>query len=291
MLSNKLGETKAPPSSRDPGRRPREISQYTDIAFKQSKMAPANSQKMDSNEKTVSSTLNFPHCIAIIVTFDKKKIVGADEYQQARAQLLKQEKEATHLLQRLASSRRELPMVEISNPDRFKFGTPEGEKTLVDIFDGRNQLIIYHFMLSPGDHAGCLGCSFCMDHIPTLEHLHSRDTSFVAVATASLSEITTYRNRMGWKFPFYSSAKVHQAWKEAEEAGETITWKPGNGYFGLCVFRKDGGRVFHTYGTSDRGLESILSTYHLLDMTPMGRQEIGNGFSGFSLKDEYGFGK
>ncbi|KAJ6079110.1 hypothetical protein N7467_008863 [Penicillium canescens] len=209
---------------------------------------------MDSNEKT-------------------KKIVGADEYQQARAHLLKQEKEATQLLQRLAASRRELPMVQISNPDRFKFDTPEGEKSLVDIFDGRNQLIIYHFMLGPGEHAGCVGCSFCMDHIPNLEHLRSRNTSFAAVATA----------------PF--SAKTHQTWKEAEQAGETVTWKPGNGYFGLCVFSKDGDRVFHTYDTTARGVESILSTYHLLDMTPMGRQEVGNGMNGFSLNDEYGVEK
>jgi predicted dithiol-disulfide oxidoreductase (DUF899 family) len=246
---------------------------------------------MDSNKKTVRSLWKYPHRIFAILTFSKKKIVGADEYQQARAHLLKQEKEATQLLQRLAASRRELPMVQISNPDRFKFDTPEGEKSLVDIFDGRNQLIIYHFMLGPGEHAGCVGCSFCMDHIPNLEHLRSRNTSFAAVATAPLSEITTYRKRMGWKFPFYSSAKTHQAWKEAEQAGETVTWKPGNGYFGLCVFIKDGDRVFHTYDTTARGVESILSTYHLLDMTPMGRQEVGNGMNGFSLHDEYGVEK
>ncbi|KAJ6031450.1 hypothetical protein N7540_002182 [Penicillium herquei] len=216
-----------------------------------------------------------------------KKIVSPEEYQQARTDLLKQEKEATQLLQRLAASRRELPMVEISNPDQFRFDTPKGEKSLVDLFDGLDQLIIYHFMLGPGEHAGCVGCSFCMDHVPNLEHLRSRNTAFVVVATAPLSEITSYQERMGWKFPFHSSAKTHQTWDDIEEKGEKVTWKPGNGYFGLCVFRKNGDRIFQTYDTTDRGLESILSTYHLLDMTPMGRQEVGNGMGKFRLHDEY----
>ncbi|KAK4861744.1 hypothetical protein LT330_003779 [Penicillium expansum] len=168
---------------------------------------------MDSNEK-------------------EKKIVSAEEYQQARMDLLQQEKEATQLLQRLATSRRELPMVEVSNPDQFKFDTPDGENSLLDLFDSRKQLIIYHFMLGPGEHRGCVGCSFCMDHIPNLGHLWSRDTSFVAVATAPLSEITMYKEQMGWKFPFYSSVKTHRAWQKAEERGEIITWKPGNGSIG-----------------------------------------------------------
>ncbi|KZN84283.1 hypothetical protein EN45_114030 [Penicillium chrysogenum] len=222
---------------------------------------------MDSNEK-------------------EKKIVSA-EYQQARTDLLHQEKEATQLLQSLAASRRELPMVKVSNPDQFKFDTPDGEKSLTDLFDNRKQLIIYHFMLGPGEHRGCVGCSFCMDHIPDLGHLRSRDTSFVAVATAPVAEITAFKGQMGWKFPFYSSAKTHQTWQEAEDRGEIITWKPGNGYFGLSVFRRHGDCVFHTYDTTSRGMESILSTYHLLDMTPMGRQEVGNGVGNFRLHDEY----
>ena len=176
-------------------------------------------------------------------------------------------------------------MVEV-NADLFKFDTPEGERSLVNIFDGRKQLILYHFMLSPGKDL-CVGCSFCMDHIPDLGHLKSRDTSFAAVATAPLSDIIACQKRMEWKFPFYSSAKAHQAWEEAEEKGEIITWKPGNGFFGLSVFRRDGDRVFHTYDTTDRGMENILSTYHLLDMTPMGRQEVGNGMGKFRLHDQY----
>ena len=111
-------------------------------------------------------------------------------------------------------------MVHIYDPARFQFDTPDGVKNLLDLFDGRKQLILYHFMLGPQDTQGCVGCSFCMDHIPDLRHLWSRDTSFAAVATAPLSEVTAYKDRMGWKFPFYSSAKTHQAWAEAEELSE-----------------------------------------------------------------------
>ncbi|KAI9928653.1 hypothetical protein ASPWEDRAFT_24640 [Aspergillus wentii DTO 134E9] len=218
---------------------------------------------------------------------DKNQIATPEEYQQARARLLEQEKAATRLLQDIAASRRKLPIVQVPNPTRFKFDTPAGEKSLPDLFDGRKQLILYHFMLSPGETQGCVGCSFCMDHIPDLGHLQSRNTSFVAVATATLDEVTAYKNRLGWEFPFYSSAKTHRAWEEAERAGEKITWKPGNGYFGLCVFLKEGDEVYHTYDTSDRGLEVILSTYHLLDMTPLGRQEVGNGMNNFRRHDEY----
>jgi predicted dithiol-disulfide oxidoreductase (DUF899 family) len=178
-------------------------------------------------------------------------------------------------------------MVPITNPTRFKFDTLTGEKTLLDLFDNRKQLILYHFMLAPHEKVGCVGCSLCMDHIPPLGHLHSRDTSFAAVATASIEEIADFGERMGWEFPFYSSAKTHRAWEEAERDGEVITWKPGNGYFGLCSFFRDGDEVFHTYETSSRGLEIILSTYHLLDMTALGRQEVGNGMGMFRRHDEY----
>ena len=90
-------------------------------------------------------------------------------------------------------------MVRIHDPARFLFDTPDGAKSLLDLFDGRKQLIMYHFMLGPDETHGCVGCSFCMDHVPDLRHLWSRDTSFVAVATAPLSEVTAYKNRMGWK--------------------------------------------------------------------------------------------
>ncbi|KAL4861217.1 hypothetical protein BDV12DRAFT_208263 [Aspergillus spectabilis] len=218
----------------------------------------------------------------------QKNIASPEEYHAARSRLLHQEKAATRLLQDLAASRRELPMVRIHEPARFVFDTPNGVRTLLDLFDGRKQLILYHFMLGPHEaQGGCTGCSFCMDHIPDLRHLWSRDTSFAAVATAPLAEVTAYRDRMGWQFPFYSSAKTHEMWAEVEARGEVVTWKPGNGYFGLCSFFREGDEVFHTYETSSRGLEIILSTYHLLDMTVLGRQEVGNGMRNFRRHDEY----
>ncbi|KAE8146858.1 hypothetical protein BDV25DRAFT_143310 [Aspergillus avenaceus] len=210
-----------------------------------------------------------------------------EEWQRARSQLLTQEKAATHLLQSIAESRRNLPKVRIPHPERFTFDTPSGRKTLPEIFSGRKQLIMYHFMLNAHDKTGCIGCTFCMDHIPDLRHLWSRETSFVAVATAPLEKINDYKERNGWGFPFYSSAETQRAWEQAETQGEVVTWKPGNGYFGLCVFLKEGDEVFHTYSTTDRGMEGILTTYQLLDMTPLGRQEVGNGMGNFKRVYEY----
>ncbi|KAK9242395.1 hypothetical protein V1506DRAFT_524595 [Lipomyces tetrasporus] len=214
----------------------------------------------------------------------KVAIVSPAEWQKARAELLKQEKTATHLLADISTSRRALPMVRIDDPARFKFDTLDGEKSLVDLFDGRRQLILYHFMLKPDDKEGCVGCSFLMDHIPNLGHLWSRDTSFVAVAQAPIQKVEAFKQRMGWTFPFYSSGKTFEA---VDAAGEEVTWKPGNGYFGISVFLREGDEVFHTYSTTDRGVEILLSTYGLLDMTPLGRQEVGNGIGMFRLHDQY----
>jgi predicted dithiol-disulfide oxidoreductase (DUF899 family) len=182
--------------------------------------------------------------------------------------------------------------VKIIDPERFKFDdcATGQEKTLADLFEGRTQLILYHFMLGPNDKEGCSGCSFLMDNIPThLEHLWNKDTTFVAVAPASTEQINHFfKERMGWTFPVYSSAKTHRAWKDAETGGdEIITWKPGNGYFGISVFIKgQGEQIFNSYVTTDRGCEAILCTYHLLDMTPLGRQEKGKGMD-VKLRDQY----
>jgi predicted dithiol-disulfide oxidoreductase (DUF899 family) len=214
----------------------------------------------------------------------KLQVVAPSEWHTARAELLKKEKAATRLLADISASRRDLPMVQVERPARFKFDMLDGEKSLVDLFEGRSQLILYHFMLNADDKEGCVGCSFLMDHIPHLGHLWSRDTSFVAVAPAPVQKVEAFKERMGWKFPFYSSGRTFEA---VDAAGEEVTWKPGNGYFGISVFLKDGDDVFHTYSTTDRGTEIFLSTYALLDMTPLGRQELGNGIGKFRLHDQY----
>lgn len=214
-----------------------------------------------------------------------QQIVTPAEWKIARGELLKEEKAATHLLSDIAAKRRNLPMAKVENPSRFHFTALDGvQKTLLDLFENRRQLILYHFMLADKDKEGCVGCSLCMDHIPNLAHLHSRDTSFVAVATASVDKIAAFKERMGWEFPFFSSKDT---FSEADKNQEDITWKPGNGYFGMAVFLRDGTDVFHTYSATDRGVESVLSTYALLDMTALGRQESGNGMNKFRLHDLY----
>ncbi|PYI34934.1 DUF899-domain-containing protein [Aspergillus indologenus CBS 114.80] len=214
----------------------------------------------------------------------QRDIVSPEEFKAARAQLLQDEKAVTYLSQAVVAARRRLPMVKVDDPVRFCFDTLHGEQSLLDLFDGRKQLIIYHVMLATEDDShGGIAHAFCMDHIPPLQYLHSRDTSFVAVAPAPLQKISDHATRLGWRFPFHSSTKTHQAWKHAEAKGETITWKPGNGCFGVSVFIREEDQVFHTYETSDRGVEAILSTYLLLDMTPLGRQEEGDDMDRFRL--------
>jgi len=210
-------------------------------------------------------------------------IVSPEEWQEALKEHVAREKAATRALATLSADRRKLPMVRIENPDRFLFGSTAGDITLLDLFAGRKQLILYHFMLDHNSKEGCAGCSFFADHIPDLRHLWSRDTSFVCVAPASVDKVEVFKKRMEWKFPFYSSEKTFNAVEE----GEVVTWKPGNGYFGISVFLREGNEVFHTYSTTDRGIETFLVTYHLLDVTPLGRQEVGNGIGTFKLHDQY----
>lgn len=156
--------------------------------------------------------------------------------------MLKDEKEATHLLSSLASKRRNLPAVKVDNPSQFIFTAPNGNKcSLPDLFEGRKQLIIYHFMLYDKDKEGCVGCSLCMDHIPPLGHVNARDTTFAAVAPAEIDKINGFKERMDWKFPFYSSKET---FAEVDKNGEEVTWKPGNGYFGIAVFLKEGDEIF-----------------------------------------------
>lgn len=166
------------------------------------------------------------------------EVVNPEAFRAAQADLLAQEKEATRLLASLANKRRALPAIKVPSPSRFIFTAADGSKVaLPDLFAGRKQLIVYHFMLYDKDKEGCTGCSFCMDHIPPLGHLNSRDTTFVAVAPAEIDKVNAYRQRMGWDFPFYSSKET---FAEVDAAGEEVVWKAGNGYFGLAVFLKDG---------------------------------------------------
>jgi predicted dithiol-disulfide oxidoreductase (DUF899 family) len=196
------------------------------------------------------------------------QVVSQQQWQAARERLLAKEKEATRARDALAAERRRLPAVAIEKD--YVFEGPRGEASLLDLFEGRRQLILYHFMFTPGvdgwPEAGCPGCSFFVDQIGHLAHLHARDTSFVLVSRAPLARIEQYRRRMSWTVPWFSSAAsdFNVDFGVTREQGET---------FGLSVLLRDGERVLRSYFTSQRGVEALGSTWTFLDLTPLGRQE------------------
>jgi len=190
-------------------------------------------------------------------------VVTPAEWQAVRDELLVQEKEATRALDALAAKRRRLPMVRIDK--EYVFEGPDGPATLADLFDGRRQLIMYHFMLGPGE-APCEGCASFTDNIGNLAHLHARDTSMALVSRAPLAEIQALRERMGWTVPWYSSngSDFNYDFGVSTPEGET---------FGLSIFLRDGDDVFRTYFTNARGVDRLRPDFNLLDLTPLGRQE------------------
>jgi predicted dithiol-disulfide oxidoreductase (DUF899 family) len=194
--------------------------------------------------------------------------VSAADWEAARSELLAREKRATHELDAVAAARRRLPGVEISEP--YTFEGPGGKASLVDLFEGRPQLLLYHFMFAPGvegwPDAGCPGCSMFIDQVGELTHFHARDTTFVLVSLALPAQIEAYRRRMDWEIPWYSSAgsDFNRDFGVSTDSGET---------FGLSVFVRDADRVLRTYFTDQRGVEALGSVWTFLDLTPLGRQE------------------
>jgi predicted dithiol-disulfide oxidoreductase (DUF899 family) len=195
-------------------------------------------------------------------------IVSPAEWQTARKKLLVKEKAMTRALDALAAQRRRLPMVRIDK--KYVFNGPKGKVSLLDLFEGRRQLILYHFMfaltVSGWPAAGCPGCSLVIDQISNLAHLHARNTSFVAVSIAPLANIQKYKKRMGWTIPWVSSfgTDFNKDFGRTTDDGDT---------FGLSVFFRDGKNIHRSYFTRDRGIESIGTVWSLLDLTPLGRQE------------------
>jgi predicted dithiol-disulfide oxidoreductase (DUF899 family) len=195
-------------------------------------------------------------------------IVSLKEWQAAHEKLLAKEKEATRARDALAAERRRQPMVQIEKD--YTFEGPVGKTTLLELFEGRSQLMLYHFMFAPDvegwPSAGCSGCSFFVDQIGHLAHLQARDTSFVLVSLAPLANITAYGQRMGWTIPWLSSqgSDFNKDFGVTTDHGET---------FGLSVFLRDGDKVFRTYFTTARGVEALGPTWTFLDLTPFGRQE------------------
>lgn len=219
----------------------------------------------------------------------KPKIVSREEWLEARKLHLANEKRLTRLQDQLAAERRRLPWVRVDKT--YVFEGPNGKETLADLFDGKSQLIVNHFMLGPGWEAGCVGCSFGADHLDGgLVHLEQRDVRFVAVSRAPFAEIERFKSRMGWRFKWVSSFgsdfnfDFHVSFTKEELASGTIyynfaeqpvTW-PSEELQGTSVFYKDeSGDVFHTYSSYARGGEGVLATYACLDITPRGRDEHG----------------
>ena len=190
---------------------------------------------------------------------DMPPVASPEDWQAALDRLRAREKEATRALDALAAERRRLPMVRFDGD--YHFEGPAGELGLADLFEGRRQLVVYHFM-PPGEDF-CVGCSGFADNIGRLEHLHARDTTLALVTPAPYARLAAYRARMGWQVPWY--AALGAAFNEACGLG--------GGGFGLSVFLREGEVVYRSYFTHARGVDRLRLDFNLLDLTPFGRQE------------------
>jgi predicted dithiol-disulfide oxidoreductase (DUF899 family) len=218
---------------------------------------------------------------------ENPKVVSQAEWLAVRKQFLRKEKELTRLRDDLSRQRRELPWVKVDK--EYVFDAPDGKKTLADLFEGRSQLIVYHFMFGPEWKEGCPSCSFNMDHTDgALVHLAQRDVTFLAVSRAPLPKIETFRKRMGWRFNWVSSFgndfnhDFHVSFTKEEMAKGKVDYNyemtefPSEEAPGISVFYKDGtGDIFHTYSAYARGTEVVVNTYNYLDLAPRGRDEDG----------------
>ncbi|MER5504370.1 DUF899 domain-containing protein [Streptomyces sp. NPDC002766] len=196
------------------------------------------------------------------------EIVSREQWRAARANLLVKEKAATRARDALNAERRSLPMVEVDKEYVFEGG--DGKATLDDLFEGRPQLVVHHFMFAPEWVAGCRGCSAFLDQVGHLAHLWARGTTFAAVSRAPYTKILPFKARMGWTLPWYSSFAGdfnHDFEVTLEQDGQLVE-RPG-----VSCFLRDGERLCHTYSTYGRGLDGLGSTTSLLDLTALGRQE------------------
>jgi predicted dithiol-disulfide oxidoreductase (DUF899 family) len=217
------------------------------------------------------------------------RVVSREEWLAARKELLAREKAETRARDELSRQRRELPMVAVEKD--YVFEGADGKASLLDLFDGRRQLITYHFMFDPDWDEGCPSCSLLVDNIGHLAHLHARDTSLVLVSRAPYEKLAAYRTRMGWTVPWVSSQDsdfnydFHVTLDQSRGSTEynfedqTTHEDKGEDYFtagevpGISCFLRDGDRIYHTYSTYARGGDLLLGTYNYLDMTALGRQE------------------
>jgi predicted dithiol-disulfide oxidoreductase (DUF899 family) len=219
---------------------------------------------------------------------DQPTVVSMADWLAARKALLAKEKDFTRARDALSAQRRALPMVQLDKG--YVFEGPNGPATLLDLFDGRRQLIVYHFMFEPTWDEGCPSCSYFADNFSgAILHLAARDTAFAVVSRAPIAKLEVFRKRMGWTFPWFSSLETdfnYDFHVTLDEAAGSVEYnyqdasalkQAGKLWMdelpGLSVFLRDGDTVYHTYSTYQRGLDLLINTYNYLDLTPFGRQE------------------
>ena len=230
------------------------------------------------------------------------RVVSAAEWLAARKELQTAEEEAVSALEQIASRRREMPAVKIEKD--YVFEGPAGEVSLLELFEGRTQLIVQHFMFDPSWDEGCPVCSYQADSVGPLAHLHARNTTYAAVSRAPISKIEPFRQRMGWEFPWYSSlgsdfnydfqvthdesvAPVEYNFRDqAQLEADNVAWRDWSGEQpGMSAFALQDGEVFHTYSAYARGLDATWTMWQWLDRAPLGRNE--GDLSWFHRHDEY----
>lgn len=215
----------------------------------------------------------------------RHRVVSRKEWLDARTRLLAKEKKFTHAREQLAAERRALPWVKIDKD--YIFEGPDGPETLADLFAGRSQLVIYHFMFGPRDSAGCPHCSFWADNFdPIVVHLNQRDVTMLAVSRAPLKKLVRFKTRMGWDFKWVSSRKsdfnydfnVSFADAEVRNGKQFYNYRVGPAFCedreGISTFYKnERGEIFHTYSCFARGIDMMNTAYQYLDLVPKGRDE------------------
>ena len=233
---------------------------------------------------------------------NQHKAVSREEWTEARKALLVREKELTRQRDALSAARRDLPWVRVDKA--YVFDGLDGQETLADLFEGRSQLVVYHFMFDPDWETGCKACSFMADNFNgIIPHLSQRDVTFVAVSRAPLAKLQAFEKRLGWSFKWVSSAgtdfnfdyQVSFTPEDLARGAVTHNYRDRETTMaelpGVSVFCKDAdGAVFHTYSSYERGLDTLITAYHYLDLVPKGRDEAGLDYAmaWIQLRDEYG---
>jgi predicted dithiol-disulfide oxidoreductase (DUF899 family) len=233
------------------------------------------------------------------VSKDLPKVASREAWLHARRKFLAREKSFNRERDALTAARKKLPMVPMEKD--YVFEGPQGRRTLGELFQGRRQLIVYHFMFDPAWDEGCFACSFVADHFDgAVPHLAARDTAFAVVSRAPLAKIEPFRARMGWRFPWLSSHASdfnhdfmvtldaeHTEYNYAPAAAQPEGRPLEGEREGLSVFVRDGARLFHAYSTYQRGLDLFVTTYNFLDHTPLGRQEADGIMTWVRHHDRY----